>query len=67
MRNDLRHLQVFMVKGAMGVVYKVLRNVMTPREPKRSCMVGRMVAIAMAVLLVCGTPFTVARSAEDAA
>jgi len=39
---------------------------MTTREPKRSCMVGRMAVIAMAVFLVSGIPFTVARSAEDA-
>ena len=44
----------------------MLRNVMTPREPKHSCMVSRMAVIAMAVLLVSGIPFTVARSAENA-
>ena len=40
---------------------------MIPREPKRSCMAGRMAAMAMAALLVWAIPSTVAWSAEDAA
>lgn len=38
---------------------------MIPREPKRSCMAGRMAAMAMAALIVWATPSRFAWAAED--